>query len=135
MVLCVVGVGVIALLLDWLLGFFGKHYEGTTTISLILLGIPVVQAIFGKADLALLVHNQQSKIFWVQLATLILLPLSAAAPILFPAEDATLVTSIGFVLTFLFSYFGLWLIALVKTGIDTSAPGALIRFLAARRAG
>ena len=41
--------------LAWLLGFFGKHYEGATTISLILLGIPVVQAIFGKADLALLV--------------------------------------------------------------------------------
>ncbi|ETX27230.1 hypothetical protein RISW2_15020 [Roseivivax isoporae LMG 25204] len=131
--LCAGMVAVVALLLDPLLALFGTHYAVADDITLILLGIPLVQALFGKADLVLLVHDLRHRIFWIQLVTLLLLPASAALSLLLPGLDATRLTAAGYVCAFGFGYGALWWTARAATGIDTSAPGALLRFLRARR--
>ena len=126
---CGVMVLVVLFLLEPLLNFFGRHYIAADDITLILLCIPLIQALFGKADLVLLVHDLRNRIFWVQLLTLIILPLSALVAVSIPDTDSARLTSIGFVIAFFVGYGGLWLVALLKTGIDTSTPGAILRMM------
>lgn len=121
-------------LLEPILGFFGKHYTGASDITVILLGIPVAKALFGRADLVLLVHDQRAWITLLHALTLALLPACAVLTLLLPDADGMRVISIGFFLSFLLGYAGLWWIARVKTGIDASAPGAILNWLRDRDA-
>ena len=122
-------------LLEPILGFFGKHYSGASDITLILLGIPVAKALFGRADLVLLVHNLRARITIMHALTLALLPASTVLTVLMPEADALRVTSIGFFMAFFLGFAGVWWIARRKTGIDTSAPGAIVNWLRDRAAG
>lgn len=129
LVLSAVMIVAILLLLNPILAIFGKHYVSADDITLILMGIPLVKAFFGKADLVLLVHDLRSRIFWLNLLTLALLFVAPVAAQLLPQADALRMSSFGFLLAFFTGYAGLWWIARRRTGIDTSAPGAIINWL------
>lgn len=120
---------VLLVLLDPVLALFGAHYGAAKDLTLILFLIPITKALFGKADLVLLVHDLRGRIFWVQLLTLALMPLAGAAAFILPVADPTRLVAWGFVLSFFVGYGGLWWIARSRTGIDTSTPGAVTQWL------
>ena len=88
-----------------------------------------------RADLVLLVHNLRAWITVLHALTLALLPASTVLTVLMPEADALRVTSIGFFMAFFLGFAGVWWIARRKTGIDTSAPGAIVNWLRDRAAG
>lgn len=133
--LSVVMVVLILLLLDPVLSAFGKHYEGAREITLILILIPISRALIGNANLVLLAHNLRKPIFWLQLSTMLLLPLGVLASLAFPALDPLRTTAIGFVFAFAFGYTALWWVAYRKTGIDSSVPGACLKWVQDRKQG
>lgn len=133
LVLSAAMIAAILLLLDPILAIFGKHYVAANDITLILMGIPLVKALFGKADLVLLVHGLRSRIFWMHLVTLALVFVGPVAARLLPQADALRMSSLGFLFAFVVGYAGLWWIARRRTGIDTSAPGAIFNWLRDRR--
>lgn len=133
--LSLVMVLVILFLLEPVLRYFGEHYSGAKAITLILILVPILKSFFGNANLVLLVNDLRGWIFWLQLATMFILPLGALATTALPDVDAMRVIAGGFVVAFVFGFAGLWWIALRKTGVDTSAPGAFLAWMKDRRAG
>ncbi|MCT4553142.1 MAG: hypothetical protein N4A53_00480 [Pelagimonas sp.] len=133
--LCGAGVAVVVFFLDGLLALFGKHYGGADHITMLLLAIPMTMALFGKADLPLLMHGHRKAILLVQGLSLLLLPSGALLGLYLPEADLLTWTCAGFLLSYTVGYAGLWLAARLLTGIDTSAPGAALAFMRIKRQG
>ncbi|GAA3852821.1 hypothetical protein [Celeribacter arenosi] len=123
LVVLVIGALALALFLTPILRLFGDHYIESRGLVWIVVAIPFVKALFGKADLVLLVHGARRRIFWVQSVTLALLPLGAFGVL--QMGGGTAAVCIGFVAAFTFGSIALWLSARHMTGMDPSILGAL----------
>lgn len=130
--MAMVGAGAVALLLflPLLIRLYGPEYSDSAAVVWWFVLIPLANAFFGNTSLVMQVFDQRAEFFLTSICALLALVLAGiyGVPLLVArGADPLIATSVAFVFTMVGLQAVRWMLCLLRTGIDVSFPGALIR--------